>query len=66
MVSHHTLYIQILDADGIISSNKRDGALMQVVGTTIGNLFVKSGNFELLVFQTLCCLSSCGKDAVVL
>lgn len=51
MVSLHTLYIQILDADGIISSNKRDGALMQVVGTTIGNLFVKSGNFELLVFK---------------
>ena len=51
MVSHHTLYIQILDADGIISSNKRDGALMQVVGTTIGNLFVKFGNFELLVFK---------------
>ena len=51
MVSLHTLYIQILDADGIISSNKRDGALMQIVGTTIGNLFVKSGNFELLVFQ---------------
>ena len=51
MVSLHTLYIQILDADGIISSNKRDGALMQIVGTTIGNLFVKSGNFELLVFK---------------
>ena len=51
MVSLHTLYIQILDADGIISSNKRDGALMQVVGTTIGNLFVKSGNFKPLVFK---------------
>ena len=51
MVSLHTLYIQILDADGIISSNKRNGALMQIVGTTIGNLFVKPGNFEPLVFK---------------
>ena len=51
MVSLHTIYIQILDADGIISSNKRNGALMQIVGTTIGNLFVKSGNFEPLVFK---------------
>lgn len=51
MVPLHTLYIQILDADGIISSNKRNGALMQIVDTTIGNLFVKSGNFEFLVFK---------------
>lgn len=51
MVSLHTLYIQILDADCIISSNKRDGALMQIVGTAICNLFVKSGNFESLVFK---------------
>lgn len=51
MVSPHTLYIQILDADGIISSNKRNRALMQIVGTTIGNLFVKSCNFEPLVFK---------------
>lgn len=51
MVSLHALYIQILDADDIISSDKRDGALMQVVGTTIDNLFVKSGNFEFLVFK---------------
>src|SRR5574344_544069 len=48
MVSLHTLYIQILDADGIISSNKGNGTLMQVVCTTIGNLIVKSCNFELL------------------
>ena len=31
MVSLHTLHIQILDADGIISSNKRNGNGMQCV-----------------------------------
>ena len=51
MISLHTLYTQIFDADGIISSNKRNGALMQIVGTTIGNLIVKSVNFEPLVFK---------------
>ena len=51
MVSLHALYVQILDADCIISSNKRNGALMHIVYTTIGNLFVKSGNFEPLVFK---------------
>lgn len=51
MISLHTLYIQILDADGIVSSNKRDGALMKIVCTAIGNLFVKFGNFEPLVFK---------------
>ena len=61
MVSLHTLYIQILDADGIISSNKRDGALMQIVGTTIGNLFVKSGNFEPLVFKPSAAFLLAGK-----
>ena len=35
MVSLHTIYIQILDADCIISSNKRDGALMKIVCTAI-------------------------------
>lgn len=51
MISLHTLYIQILDADGIVSSNKRDGALMKIACTAIGNLFVKFGNFEPLVFK---------------
>src|SRR5574344_942164 len=51
MVSLHTLDVQVLDADGIIFSNKGNGALMQIVSTTIGNLIVKSGNFELLVFK---------------
>lgn len=51
MVSLHSLYIQILDADGIISSNKGNGALVQIVCTAIGNLIVKSGNFEPLVFK---------------
>lgn len=51
MVPLHTLHIQILDADGIISSNKGNGALMQIVRTTVGNLVVKSGNFEPLVFK---------------
>ena len=51
MVTFHTFDIQILNADGIISSNKGNGALMQIVGTTIGNLLVDSGNFELLVFK---------------
>ena len=61
MVSLHALYIQILDADGIISSNKRDGALMQIVGTTIGNLFVKSGNFKPLVFKPSAAFLLAGK-----
>ncbi len=51
MVPLHTLHIQILDADGIISSNKGNGALMQIVRTTVGNLVVKPGNFEPLVFK---------------
>lgn len=61
MVSLHALYIQILDADGIISSNKRNGVLMQIVYTTIGNLFVKSGNFEPLVFKPSAAFLLAGK-----
>ena len=51
MISRHTLYIQIFDTNGIISSNKRYRTLMQVVNTTVTNLFVKFGNFESLVFK---------------
>ena len=61
MVSLHALYIQILDADGIISSNKRNRALMQIVGTAVGNLFVKSGNFEPLVFKPSAAFLLAGK-----
>ena len=41
MVPLHTLHIQILDADGIISSNKGNGALMQdnVFDLVFGFLF---------------------------
>lgn len=60
-VSLHTLYIQILDANGIISSNKRNGALMQIIGTTIGNLFVKFCNFEPLVFKPSAAFLLAGK-----
>ena len=38
MVPLHTLHIQILDADGIISSNKGNGALMQIVRPTVGKI----------------------------
>ena len=51
MVFHHSFDVQVLDADGIISPYKGYGALMQVVGTTVGYLLVKSGNFEPLVFK---------------
>lgn len=51
MISLHTLNIQVFDTDGIISSHKRNGALMQIVGTAVGNLFVKSGNFEFLALK---------------
>ena len=51
MVSLHTFDIQILDANRIISSYNGYRTLMQVVGTTIGNLIVNPGNFELLVFK---------------
>ena len=61
MVSLHAIYIQILDADGIISSNKRNGALMQIVYTTIGNLFVKSGNFKPLVLKPSAAFLLAGK-----
>ena len=51
MVFLHSFDVQILNADGIISPYKGYGALMQVVGTTVGYLLVKSGNFEPLVFK---------------
>ena len=51
MVSLHTFYIQVLNADGIVSPYKGYGALMQIVGTAVANLLVDSGNFELLVFK---------------
>lgn len=51
MVSFHTFDIQTLNTNGIISSDERYGALMQIVSTAISNLFVKSGNFELLAFK---------------
>src|SRR5574344_2943381 len=51
MISLHSLNIQVFDTDGIISSYKRNGALMQIVCTAVGNLFVNSGNFEPLVFK---------------
>src|SRR5574344_2063093 len=51
MIPLHALNIQVFDTDGIISSYKRNGALMQIVGTAVGNLFVESGNFESLVFK---------------
>lgn len=51
MVTFHTFDIQILNANGIISSYKGYRTLMQVVCTAIGNLLVDSGNFELLVFK---------------
>lgn len=51
MVSLHALYIQILNADGVVSPYKGYGTLMQVVGTAVGYLLVKFGNFEPLVFK---------------
>ena len=51
MISLHTLNIQVFDTNGIISSYKRNGALMQIVCTAIGNLLVESGNFEPLAFK---------------
>ena len=47
----HSFDVQILNADGIISPYKGYGALMQVVGTTVGYLLVKPGDFEFLVFK---------------
>ena len=51
MISLHSLNIQVFDTYSIISSHKRNGALMQIVCTAVGNLFVESGNFESLVFK---------------
>lgn len=61
VISLHALNIQVFDADGVISSNKGNGALMQIVGTAVGNFFVKSGNFELLVFKPSTALLLSGK-----
>lgn len=51
MISLHSLNIKVFDTYSIISSHKRNGALMQIVCTAVGNLFVESGNFESLVFK---------------
>ena len=51
MVTFHTFDIQILNANGIISSYKGYRTLMQVVCTAISNLLVEPGNFEFLVFK---------------
>lgn len=51
MVSLHSLNVQVLNANCIISSDKSNRALMQIVGTTVSSLIVKSGNFESLVFK---------------
>lgn len=61
MVSLHSLNVQVLNANYIISSHKRNGTLMQIVSTTIGNLFVKSGNFEPLVFKPSAAFLLAGK-----
>lgn len=51
MVSFHSFDVQILNADGVVSPYKGYGTLMQVVGTAVGYLLVKFGNFEPLVFK---------------
>src|SRR5574344_1581147 len=51
MISLHSLNIQVFDTYSIIFSHKRNGTLMQIVCTAVGNLFVNSGNFESLVFK---------------
>lgn len=51
MVFLHSFDVQVLNADGVVSPYKGNGALMQVVGTAVGYLLVKPGNFELLVFK---------------
>lgn len=61
MVLYHSLDIQVLYTDGIISPNKRNGAFMQIVSTTVGDLLVKSGNFELLVFKPFAAFFLSGK-----
>ena len=61
MVSRHSLDVQVFDTDGVISSHNRNGALMQIVCTAISNLFVKSGNFEPLVFKPSAAFLLAGK-----
>ena len=61
MVAFHTFDIQILNANGIISSHKGYRTLMQVVGTAISNLLVKPGNFEFLVFKPSTAFNLSGK-----
>ena len=51
MVLLHTLNIQVLNANGIVSLDKRMRTLLQMVGTAVRNLFVKYGNFKSLVFK---------------
>ena len=51
MVLLHTLNVQVLNANGVVSLDKRMRTLLQVVGTAVRNLFVKYGNFESLVFK---------------
>lgn len=61
MVAFHTFDIQILNANGIISSYKGYRALMQVVSATISNLLVKPSNFEFLVFKPFAAFNLSGK-----
>ena len=51
MILLHTLNVQVLNANGIVSLDKRMRTLLQIVGTAVCNLFVKYGNFESLVFK---------------
>ena len=61
MVTFHTFDIQILNANGIISSYKGYRTLMQVVCTAISNLLVEPGNFEFLVFKPSTAFNLTGK-----
>ena len=61
MVSFNSFDVQILNADGVVSPYKGYGTLMQVVGTAVGYLLVKSGNFEPLVFKPSAAFLLAGK-----
>lgn len=61
MVSLHSLDIQVFKANGVEPTYKRNGTLMQIVGTTVGYLLVKPGNFELLVFKPSAAFLLAGK-----
>lgn len=61
MISFHTFNIQVLDANGVISSHEVYSALMQIISAAVRNLLVKSGNFELLVFKPSAAFLLAGK-----